>query len=262
VGLAPPASPIRWKTFVLTLVLAGSLMGWASSGLIVTAAFGVAWLPTPPAVPAALILGGLTVGIDPGHGGYDPGVLALQETRPVRECDINLAVCLKLREILERAGAKVILTRETDTDLVKPGDAEKYGSVARAELTRRAEIVLAGRPDLFLSIHCNSFPGPTWRGAQTFYLSDGSRLSRVLAESVQAELVRVTGETDRYPNMRQGIFLLTQMGSVPATTVELGFLSNPEDLVLLQNPDYQQVCALAVFFGVCRFAGQYLPGGE
>jgi len=262
VGLAPPASPIRWKTFVLALVLAGSLIGWASSGLIVMAAFGVAWLPAPPAVPAALILGGLTVGIDPGHGGYDPGVLALRETRQVRECDINLAVCLKLREILERAGAKVILTRETDTDLVKPGDAEKYGSVATAELTRRAEIVLAGRPDLFLSIHCNAFPGPTWRGAQTFYLSDGSRLSRALAESVQAELVRVTGETDRYPNTRQGIFLLTQMGSVPATTVELGFLSNSEDLALLQNPDYQQLCALAVFFGVCRFAGQYLPGGE
>jgi len=111
---------------------------------------------------------------------------------------------------------------------------------------------MAARPDVFLSIHCNAFPSSQWRGSQVFYLPSSGAPSRRLAEIIQGELTRVTGETDRLANSRADIFILKKV-SVPAVTVELGFLSNPRDLQLLKNRDYQHLLAMAIFFGLCRF---------
>jgi len=246
-------SPVGRRIFGVALALATGLTGWLTSPFLITAALGAAWLPEVPSIPAVAILDGLVVAIDPGHGGYDPGVLLEGREGKVRECDLNLAICLSLRDILARAGAKVILTRTADVDLTRPGDETLYGSVARGDLCRRAQVAMAGGPDLFISVHCNAFPQSQYRGSQCFYLEDGSPASRRLAEAIQGELVRVTGETDRMANRRQGIFLLKEV-PVPAATVELGFLSNPRDLELLTNPDYQKLCAMAIFFGICRFA--------
>lgn len=249
----PAASPVAGRAFGVVLLLAASLAGWSGSAFTLGAAFGASVLPDSPPLPAALVLQGVTVGIDPGHGGYDPGVL-LNEDQPneVRESDINLAVALRLRDILERAGATVVMTRTTDVDCMQPGDAERYGGPARADLSRRMEAVVAGKADLFISIHCNAFPQSQWRGAQAFYLAEGGPESRRLAEIIQGELVRVTRETERLANRRAGLFLL-KIAPMPAVTVELGFLSNPRDLELLQNPDYQHLCAIAIFFAICRY---------
>jgi N-acetylmuramoyl-L-alanine amidase len=242
--------PASWG---LILVLAISLGGWVVCSESLVAGFGAAWLPAPRHLPAALIMDGLVIGLDPGHGGFDPGVILSEAMGgPIRECDLNLAICLSLKGILERAGATVIMSRTGDVDLVQPGDAESSGSVIRAELGRRAEVIMAGRPALVVSVHCNAFTQAQYRGSQCFYLEDGHPGSRGLAEAIQGELIRVTGETDRLANRRQGIFLLRRI-SVPATTVELGFLSNPDDLRLLRRPEYQELCAMAVFFGICRF---------
>jgi N-acetylmuramoyl-L-alanine amidase len=222
----------------------------------VVAAFGAVWLPEGPVVPAAGVLSGLVVVIDPGHGGFDPGVVA---DSGVVEADLNLAVSLKLRDILVRAGAKVFLTRTEDRDLLQPGDSQRHGSAIRADLIRRVEAVKRAGADLLLSLHCNAFPSSVWRGAQTFYMPGAHPGGRFLAEAIQAELVRVTGETDREPNGRQDIFLIKETDA-PAVVVEVGFLSNPRDLALLQDPDYQHLIAMAIFFGVCRFVHQPPPG--
>ncbi len=243
-------SPVGRRAFGLTLAAAVATAGWLGSSLTLAAAFGASWLPGPPPIPAALILPGLTVGLDPGHGGYDPGVL-LNEGQPdeIRECDLNLAVALKLRDLLERAGARVVMTRTEDRDLIKPGEG------AAEELSNRAKIMLDAQVDVFVSLHCNSFGQSQWRGSQTFYVANGVPGSKELGEMVQAELARVTRETDREANGRQDLFILKQM-RCPAIIVELGFMSNPRDLQLLQNPDYQHLLALAIFFGLCRFARQ------
>lgn len=245
--------PLGGRAFARSAVLGAALAGWLACGPTLAAAFGAAWLPEGPPVPAAGILQGITVAIDPGHGGYDPGVL-LDEGEPgeIKEGDLNLAVSLKLRDLLQRAGAEVALTRTADVDLVRPGDAERYGSEARADLSRRAEVAIDAGADVLLSLHCNAFPESIWRGAQTFYLEGAPPSSRFLAECIQAELVRATGETDRMANGRQDIFLLRK-ATMPAATVELGFMSNPRDLELLRNPDYQHLLALAILFGLCRF---------
>jgi len=224
-----------------------SLAGWLGTGPLLAAAFEASWLPTGSAVPVAGILTGLTVGLDPGHGGFDPGVLVGKGTPgQIRECDINLAISLRLRVLLERAGARVVMSRTGDVDLAQKGE----GSVE--DLTRRAELVTDAGADLFLSIHCNSFPQAVWRGSQTFYTADGPPGSDLLAWLVQEELARVTRETDRSPDGRQELFILKKI-TVPAVIIEVGFLSNPRDRALLQNPDYQQLLCLAILFGICRF---------
>ncbi|HCJ11286.1 MAG TPA: N-acetylmuramoyl-L-alanine amidase CwlD [Clostridiales bacterium] len=252
-GLASPSTPAALGA---ALLLGVAAVGWLLAGGPVAAAFGAAWLPDGPVVPVTGVLSGLVVAIDPGHGGFDPGVIT---DSGVVEADLNLAVSLKLRDILVRAGAEVFLTRTEDRDLLQPGDSQRHGSAVRAELIRRVEAVKRAGADLLVSLHCNSFPSSVWRGAQTFYMPGAHPGGRFLAEAIQGELVRVTGETDRQPNGRQDIFLIRETDA-PAVVVEMGFLSNPRDLALLQDPDYQHLIAMAIFFGICRFVHQPPPG--
>jgi len=242
------------KGFGLTCVLAVVAVGWIASPLPLMGALGVSILPEGPTLPVIAVLSDLVVVIDPGHGGFDPGVLE----GDIEEADLNLAVALKLRDILERAGAVVVMTRTEDVDLVEKGDRERYGSDVRADLMKRIEKVEESGAHLFLSLHCNHFGESRWRGAQTFY-NASSEANRILAETIQTELVRVAGETDRQANGQVEIFILKHV-TVPAAVIEFGFLSNPRDLKLLQDESYQQLLAMAVFFGLCRYT-RLPPGG-
>jgi len=248
-GVRCGALPVRPGSLALTLLLGLSSLGWLTAGPLVAAALAAGLQPSGPAVPAMGVLEGLVVAIDPGHGGVDQGFLKEGE---VYEGDINLAVSLKLAAILERAGACVILTRTDEKDVVRPGDVERWGSEIRASLGRRVEIATEAGADIFLSIHCNSFPSSVWRGSQTFYMPTAHPGGKELAEAIQCELVRVTGETDRTANGREDLFVIREM-KAPAVVVELGFLSNPRDYRLLLDQDYQQLLAMAIFFGVCRY---------
>lgn len=233
-----------------TIVVAAASLGWSTTWLTLAGAFGAFWLPEDQAIPAASVLAGLTITVDPGHGGFDPGVrLADGGT----EAEINLAVSLKLRDFLELAGATVVMTRIDDSDVLDPGPE----GVARLRhtLRKRVDLAMEAGSDLLLSLHCNSFPQSVWRGAQVFYMEDAHPGGHALAEAIQSELIRVTRETDRTPNGRVELYLCKHMDA-PTVIVELGFLSNPRDLSLLRSDDYQHVMAMAVFFGVCRFVEQ------
>jgi len=248
------------RTFVVVLVLAAGSVGWLSAGLLTAGAL-TAWLaPQGSAVPALAVLADLTVVIDPGHGGFDPGMLAEEDGRRIRESDINLAVALRLRDILQRAGARVVMTRTTDTDLVRPGGRPVRQSDIKEDLARRVELARRAGADILLSLHCNSFPSSVWRGSQTFYMEDAHQGGRLLAECIQAELARATGETDRTPNGRLQLYMVKNMDA-PAVVVELGFLSNPQDRRLLLDPEYQQLLAMAIFFGLCRYTSAAAVSG-
>ncbi len=94
--------------------------------------------------------------VDAGHGGHDTGAIGRGGTR---EKDVALAIALRLREVLGRAGLEVILTREDDT------------FVPLEERARRAN---EAKGDLFISIHCNSSPGRRLRGVETYSLNTAS----------------------------------------------------------------------------------------
>jgi N-acetylmuramoyl-L-alanine amidase len=120
--------------------------------------------------------------IDPGHGGIDPGATGPNNTL---EKDINLEIARRLAQYLSQAGAVVILTRETDSDLADEGFQGSLLERKRQDLARRLAKAQTNRADLYVSIHCNADVSPRWAGAQVFYC-DNSEEGKKIAQSIQS----------------------------------------------------------------------------
>lgn len=193
------------------------------------------------------LLTGRLILIDPGHGGADPGSVG---SNGALEKDVVLGVSLALAQDLRSAGATVVLTRQDDRDLsgLAPQDPRRY----RTDLYQRATIIEALDPDLFLSIHANAYPDRSARGAQTFYRPDPAGQNRRLAGDIQHELVAASGMVDRgiSSDIRQ---LVLNRATMPAATVEIGFLSNPAEERSLKDASFQRKIAWGIFLGVLRF---------
>ncbi len=201
-----------------------------------------------PAVRSGLPLYGRNIVIDPGHGGYDPGVFR----GDLIEKDLNLAISLVLRDYLQGSGARVVMTREADHDLLALPAA---GPKKRLDMKNRLAVIRAADPDLLISIHINASPSPLWAGAQVFHQRDCAE-GRKLALLIQEELIRVLRNTGR--QAKEGDFFLLNEAGVPAALVEAGFLSNPREARLLRDERYRSRLAWAVYLGIIRyFAGGY-----
>lgn len=199
------------------------------------------------AMAAADALRGQVIVIDPGHGGQDPGAVGVSGTL---EKDVALAVALLVRDLLAAAGARPVLTRSGDYDLSQwavPGEATPN----RAELAARVALVQQHGAAVFVSIHANKHGRRTpWRGAQVFWDPRGHPEGERLARLLQAELRARTGTRRVHLPIEQFVLMRSP---VPAATVEVGFLSNPEEERLLQDPAHQRHLAEAVVAGLARF---------
>ncbi|MBO9546830.1 N-acetylmuramoyl-L-alanine amidase [Caulobacter sp.] len=190
--------------------------------------------------------------IDAGHGGKDPGSLGAN----VFEKDVTLAAAKALKERLERTGRyQVVLTRETDTFIPLEG---------RVQIARRADA------DLFISLHADSGPDTSTRGASVYTVSDkGSErvglvldkddwlmkanmpgrdraVSQILldlsqratknrsAAFAQLLLANVSQETTLLRRShRDAGFIVLLAPDVPAVLLEMGFITNPDDEAFL-----------------------------
>lgn len=189
---------------------------------------------------------GITIAIDAGHGGIDPGAVSPSGTR---EEGINLEIAKKLRSYLEDEGAKVVMTRKTQEGLYDQGYT---GSRKRQDMTRRVEILQKARPDLVISIHLNKFGQSQYYGAQTFYM-EGSEEGKLLAESVQQQLIRVLDRENKREIKASDNYLILKAVDSPSILVECGFLSNPREEDLLTTDDYQEEVAWAIYCGVISY---------
>jgi len=180
--------------------------------------------------------------VDPGHGGYDPGA----DNDGVVEKDVVLQISLFLRDYLQQGGARVLMTREKDVDLLEV----PVGPKKRAELQNRLSMVEQFGAELLVSIHANVIFSPRWRGAQAFY-QHGSEDGKKLACAIQEELRRVLKNTDRQAG--SGDFFLLRESSMTAVIVEAGFLSNPHEASLLAQPEYQKKVAWAIYLGIVSY---------
>ena len=115
--------------------------------------------------------------IDAGHGGVDPGKVG---ENGALEKDINLSIAGKLRARLEQNGFRVVMTRETADGLYSENSRNKK----REDMEARVGLIFETDPDFVVSIHQNSFPDATCKGAQVFYYKD-SEESKKLAEVLQ-----------------------------------------------------------------------------
>ena len=207
------------------------------------------WAARPVAVKG-LPLSGKVFVLDPGHGGYDPGVMR----DDMKEKDIVLEIAFVLRDYLQAAGARVIMTRESDRDFLAVPIA---GPKKQQDMANRMQIVNEAAPDLFISLHVNAIASPRWRGAQVFYKSNCER-SKAYAEKIQQELRRVLANTER--EIKPGNYYVLNHAASAAVLVECGFLSHPQEAKLLCDPAYQSKVAWAVYGGILRSFSQEEAG--
>lgn len=212
---------------------------------------GVFWLAREGAgLMASQTQEGYTVVVDPGHGGSDPGKVGIHKEK---EKEINLQIALLLKEKLEKEKVNVIMTREEDVDLSDGSSTNKKVQ----DLKKRCEIIHEAKPDCVLSIHQNSYPDESVRGAQVFYYED-SLEGKELAEILQKHLVEeLDTENHRQAKGNRSYYLLKKTDAV-LTIVECGFLSNSEEAQLLSSEEYQEKLAEII----CNGTMEYLSGRE
>lgn len=181
---------------------------------------------------------GKTIVVDPGHGGSNPGAVRYD----LREADNNLAVGLKVKDLLEKQGAHVIMTRTTDTAVAKQGAA------LREELQARVDIAHKNNADALISIHTNSNENTAIKGAMTFYYHDASK---ALAKATQDDMVQATKAIDK--GIDFGDFLVLRNSQVPAVLIEMGFISNQEEALKLNQDAYRNRIATGIVNGINRY---------
>jgi N-acetylmuramoyl-L-alanine amidase len=182
---------------------------------------------------------GKVIIVDPGHGGDDPGVVV----GSIREKELTLPIAQKLKAVLEEHGAKVILTRDADVDL---------GGKMRDELMKRVQLATDQQAHLYISIHANKENCNCW-GAQTFYQKESRPEAKALAFAIQNQLRRWT-PTTRTPLPAN--YYVLRHSPVPATLVEVGFLSNGREASNLRDPAYQALLANAMALGIADYFQQ------
>lgn len=181
---------------------------------------------------------GITIFVDPGHGGVDGGA----SIGEVKESTLTLQIAKKMKEVFEENGVHVLLTRETEDDLSEDEFIKKEDMIKRVNMINTSTACLA------ISIHMNKFNIEKYRGAQVFY-SQTNELSKLLAERMQFNLKAYLKNTDRQIVKRDNIFLLNKV-TRPCCIVECGFMSNQQELALLQSEEYQYKLAHSLFYGV------------
>ena len=111
----------------------------------------------PESIPTLSDSSICTVVLDAGHGEPDGGAIGINGTL---EKDINLAITLKIQEILETRDVKVIMTRTDDNSICDP-DAETLHEKKVSDMHKRESIINNSGADLFVSVHMNSFTNPS-----------------------------------------------------------------------------------------------------
>jgi len=226
----------------------------------------------------------LTVVIDPGHGGEDPGAVGRAGTY---EKNVTLAIGRRLRDmIVADHGLRVAMTR--DGDFFVP-------------LRTRVAKARAVQADLFVSIHADAWIKPDARGSSVFALSENGasssaaawmarrendadlvgginlastdrHLARVLLDlSTTAQINdslklgnAVLRELERInrlhkPRVEQAGFAVLKAPDIPSILVETAFISNPEEEARLRDDDYQEQMARALLIGIKRYFANNPP---
>ncbi len=183
--------------------------------------------------------------IDAGHGGVDPGKVAINRAL---EKDINLSIAQKLKVMLQEEKITVIMTRNEDNGLYDEGDRNKK----IADMKKRCAIVNEANPDLLVSIHQNSYQSESVKGSQVFYYEkseDGKRLGEILQNSL---IKQVDQSNNRTAKSNNNYYMLLHV-QCPAVIVECGFLSNWREAEKLKTDEYQEKIAQALKKGILEY---------
>jgi len=187
----------------------------------------------------------ITIVIDSGHGGMDPGKIAADGTL---EKDLNLSIALKLQKYLEAADIRVVMTRTNDMGLYDENAPNKKVQ----DMKNRIALMEDCNADLVVSIHQNSYSDSAIHGAQVFYYTTGAD-SKALAETLQELLIRDLDTTNHRQAKANDTYYLLKKTSCPTVIVECGFLSNPEEAAKLKSDSYQDQLAWVLHLGILQY---------
>ena len=168
-----------------------------------------------------------TVVIDPGHGGHDPGAVAFGRN----EKDIALTISKKINANLKTLGFKTVMTRSTDVYVT---------------LSNRYTIANNNNADLFVSVHLNSASASA-KGIETLYKN-----SKTYANYIQNEMISATRATNRGLKYRSDLAVLNGT-KMPASLVEVGFISNSTESNQLATTSYQDKLAASIAKGIAKY---------
>lgn len=172
--------------------------------------------------------------IDPGHGGKDNGA----SNGILIEDELNLEISLLISDYLIKEGAIVYFTRTSDYDLSK----ENVSNKKKDDLKERLKIMNNYRPDLFISIHMNTYPSSKVNGAQAFYYHDD-----LLANCIQKELNKLN---EKSKSAKKGDIYLLRNSLVPSCLVECGFVTGYLDYQNFQKESYKKLVAKYIKQGI------------
>ena len=226
----------------------------------------------------------VTITLDPGHGGEDPGALGRAGSR---EKDVTLSIARRLKaQIDAEPNMRSVLTR--DGDFFIP-------------LHQRVQKARRVQADLFVSVHADAFMKPTARGSSVFVLSENgasSSAARWLAQRENAaDLIGGVniGVKDPYlartlldlsqtatlndslklaksvlghigninplhkGQVEQAGFAVLKAPDIPSILVETAFISNPEEESRLNDEAYQEQMAAAILKGIKQYFAKNPP---
>ena len=176
--------------------------------------------------------------IDAGHGGRAPGATK----QGVNEKDIDLAIVLQLKKILEEQGQNigVYYTRTDDSN---------------PTFDQRVQLANKSDADLFISIHNNSTGNGRMSSASgtavMYDESDETGMSQKLAEICAKEVTDEIGSRNRGIIEGDSIYII-RTSDVPVALIEVGFMTNKEELRLLCSEDYQEKTATGIYKAILQ----------
>lgn len=189
-----------------------------------------------------------TLIIDAGHGGADGGAESKDGTL---ESDINLEISKYVESLANFCGIEYIMTREND-DITYPSETDTIRKKKVWDQKQRCKLINSIKSGILLSIHQNFYPSSKPYGPQVFF-------SEITGGSDFAEIVQTNLNSSLCPENRrlaapisEEIFLMKQ-SKKPSILVECGFLSNPNELKLLKDNQYQIKLATVMVASYLKF---------
>ena len=181
--------------------------------------------------------------IDQGHNPVNPNAGA--EGNGLREQNIVYRIGQELAALLRQNG-------NFEVRLSRPTPDTRLGSSNAGSLRARTEAANAWGADYFISLHNNASEITSASGTEAYVYSRAGQ-AFPLAESIVTSVTDITGLPDRGTIVRSGLYVLRKT-AMPAVLVELGFITNPGDAVLMnQNPG---LFAQGVYQGIRNYTGE------
>ncbi len=202
---------------------------------------------------------GLVVCVDPGHGFGDGGTTS-ELLGDVTEKDITLSIALKLGELLKSAGYDVIFTHDGETfpkTNIDDGN-NLFNPNERVAYVNTLDI------DLFISIHCDSFPSnQDAKGTRIYYYNEPWADEKNAERAAFAEALRIgideSVECDVKATVRpmdsSSAYRVIKGTNVTAVLVETGFVTNPDDAANMLTDEWRAKIAEGLFKGIDGYLG-------